>query len=130
MPNREDTLAYEDIRVLILEDNPADKELMEFELQKAGFVYRSKHVENKKSYVKALREFCPDIILSDHDLPSFSGTEALQIRKEICPDTSFILVTGAIGEERAIEILTGGGNRLCLEEKPLQTCSSHHPCLT
>jgi PAS domain S-box-containing protein len=107
---------YDDIRILILEDNLADKELMEFELRQEGFIFHSKHVQNKKDYIKALRKYCPDIILSDHDLPDFSGTEALQIRKEISPETPFILVTGAIGEERAIEILTGGATDYVLKK--------------
>jgi len=83
------------IRVLILEDNPADAELIKYELRQAGFVFISKHVEDKKSYIKALKEFRPDIILSDYELPSMNGWEALQIRKELCPETPFILVTGA-----------------------------------
>ena len=98
---------YEDIRILILEDNPADAELLENELLEAGFIFKSQLVKNKQSYVKALREFYPDIILSDYDLPGFSGVEALRIRKDMSPEAPFILVTGAVGEERAIEILTG-----------------------
>ena len=111
-----DKKPYEDIRILILEDNPVDAELVENELREAGFVFNSQLVENKQSYVKALREFYPDIILSDYDLPGFSGVEALRIRKDMCPETPFILVTGAVGEERAIEILTGGATDYVLKK--------------
>ncbi len=111
-----DKKPYEDIRILLLEDNPVDAELVENELREAGFVFNSKLVENKQSYIKALQKFYPDIILSDYDLPSFSGAEALQIRKEMCPEIPFILVTGAVGEERAIEILTGGATDYVLKK--------------
>ncbi len=111
-----DKKPYEDIRILLLEDNPVDAELVENELREAGFVFNSKLVENKQSYIKALQNFYPDIILSDYDLPSFSGAEALQIRKEMCPEIPFILVTGAVGEERAIEILTGGATDYVLKK--------------
>ncbi len=106
---------YEDIRILILEDNPVDAELLEYELRGAGLVFTARHVGDKISYLNALREFCPDVILSDYDLPAFSGAKALKIRKEICPETPFILVTGAIGEERAIEVLTGGATDYVLK---------------
>ena len=103
------------LRVLILEDNPADAELLAYELQDAGFVFTSRHVDNKKSFIKAIKELCPDIILSDYELPTINGGEALQIRKDLCPDVPFILVTGAVGEERAIEILTGGATDYVLK---------------
>ncbi len=103
------------LRVLILEDNPADAELLAYELQKAGFVFTSRHVDNKKSFIKAIKELCPDIILSDYELPTINGWEALQIRKDLCPDVPFILVTGAVGEERAIEMLTGGATDYVLK---------------
>ncbi len=109
-------MPFENIRVLLLEDNPADKELLECHLREAGFVFNSKTVDSRKTYTKALREFHPDLILSDYDLPAFTGTEALQIRKKLCPETPFILVTGAIGEERAIEVLTGGATDYVLKK--------------
>jgi len=102
MADSETNTTIEDIRILFLEDNQTDAELMENELRCNGFIFRSKIVENKKSYIKALREFRPDIILSDYDLPAFSGAEALSLKKELSPGTPFILVTGAVGEERAI----------------------------
>lgn len=102
--------------ILLLEDNPADAELLEFKLQSSGFFFTLKHVEDKKSYIQALKDFYPDIILSDYELPSLTGWEALQIRKKLCPETPFILVTGAIGEERAIEVLTGGATDYVLKK--------------
>ncbi len=116
MADSESKALFKNVRILILEDNIADAEFLEQNLQNDGFVFISERVETKKSYIKALREFRPDIILSDYDLPNFSGSEALQIRKKISPDIPFILVTGAVGEERAIEILTGGATDYVLKK--------------
>lgn len=97
-----------EIHILILEDNPADAELEEHELRKAGLAFISRVVDTREAFLKALEEFSPDIILSDYDLPTFDGIAALRITKEKCPDVPFILVTGKLGEEFAIEKLKEG----------------------
>src|SRR5512137_399645 len=95
-------------RILIVEDQPADAELAEYTLRSAGIEFRSKVVETEQEYRDALKQFSPDIIISDYDLPQFNGAMAQKIAREMCPDLPFILFTGAMGEERAIEILTAG----------------------
>ena len=115
MSDSEKNTISEQIRVLILEDNYADAELIKNELRGVGIPFTSRVVSDKASYIKAIQKFRPDIILSDYVIPSFSGSEALQIRNQICPDLPFILVTGAIGEEQAIEILTGGATDFVLK---------------
>jgi len=97
-----------EIRILILEDSPADVELQEHELRKAGLVFFSKVVDTREAFLKEIDEFFPDLILSDYALPSFNGLAALRIAKEKCPDVPFILVTGKLGEEFAIENLNKG----------------------
>ena len=106
---------FEDLRILFLEAKPADRKRLEYELKTAGYDYSARAVDSRTAYTKALREFRPDIILSAYDLPSFTGAEALKIKKTLCPDTPFILITGAIGEERAIEVLTGGATDYILK---------------
>jgi len=96
------------IRVIILEDNPNDADLIQFELEEAGIVFTADVVMDKKDYLHALENDSPDIILSDYDLPTYTGALALAEAKQKCPDVPFILVTGAVREERAIEILTSG----------------------
>src|SRR5512145_64465 len=96
------------LSILILEDSPADVELVQFELENAGLSYTAKVVETEEDFVRALDEYHPDIILSDYDLPRYTGALALAEAKKRCPDVPFILVSGAIGEDRAIEILTQG----------------------
>jgi len=97
------------LRILILEDRPTDAELIEFELQDAGFKFTSLKVENEADYVKALQDFFPDVIVSDYDLPQYNGALALAEAKTRCPDVPFILVTGAVGEDLAIDTLFRGG---------------------
>ena len=92
----------ESLRFLILEDNPADVELVRFELEEAGFVFTLKAVTTEKDFVHALQEFCPDLILSDYDLPQYNGALALAEARKTCPDAPFILVTGAVSEDRTI----------------------------
>jgi len=98
----------ETLRILILEDNPADADLVQFELEEAGIAFTAKVVMTEADFVRELQEFCPDLILSDYNLPQYNGALALAEAKRQCPDSPFILVTGAIGEDRAIEILTQG----------------------
>lgn len=96
------------IRIIILEDNPSDADLVQFELEEAGIAFAAKVVMTEKDYIHALQNYAPDIILSDYDLPTYTGALALTEAKKQCPDIPFILVTGAVSEERAIEILTSG----------------------
>jgi PAS domain S-box-containing protein len=107
----------ESLRILILEDNPTDAELVQFELQEAGLVFTAKVVMTKNDFIQELQTFSPDIILSDYDLSEYNGTLALAEARKTCPDTPFILVTGAVGEDRAIEILTQGAKDYVLKSR-------------
>ena len=107
----------ESLRLLILEDNPADAELIQFELQEAGLAFCSEVVKAEDDFVRELQEFSPDLILSDYDLPKYDGSLALAEAKRKRPDTPFILVTGAVSEDRAIEILTQGAKDYVLKNR-------------
>jgi diguanylate cyclase (GGDEF)-like protein/PAS domain S-box-containing protein len=104
-----------ELRILMLEDSSADAGLEEYELRKAGLVFTLKIVDTEETFVRHLDEFLPDIILSDYDLPTFHGLAALRIAKEKCPDVPFILVTGKLGEEFAIEKLKEGATDYVLK---------------
>jgi DNA-binding NtrC family response regulator len=93
---------HKKIRILILEDRATDADLMEFELMEAGFDFVSKRTKNEEEYLKALKEFSPDLILSDYDLPQYSGALALAAAKVRLPNVPFILVTGELNEEPAM----------------------------
>ena len=107
----------ESLRILILEDNPADAELIQFELHEAGLTFTSNVVKAEKEYIQAIQDYCPDLILSDYDLPTYNGALALAEAKRRCPETPFILVTGAVTEDRAIEILTQGAKDYVLKSR-------------
>ena len=103
------------LNVLIVEDVPTDAELMEYELQNAGMAFFAQRVETKEAYIAALSTFLPDIILSDYSLPTFDGITALQLTLERAPDTPFIFVSGALGEELAIDLLKKGATDYVLK---------------
>ena len=107
------------IKILLLEDIPADAELELRELLKAGILFESRVVVDRESFQKTLGEFQPHVILSDYSFPSgFNGLIALSIAREAAPDTPFIFVSGTIGEERAIESLKMGATDYILKSRP------------
>ena len=105
------------LRILILEDVPTDAELMIEELADAGMTFVSKRVATKASFVNAIADFSPNIILSDYSLPSFDGLAALKIAREKCPDIPFVFVSGALGEEMAIDLLKKGATDYVLKNR-------------
>jgi PAS domain S-box-containing protein len=105
------------LRVLILEDLPSDAELMVYELRQAGIDHSSRRVSNREHFVAALEEDCPDIILSDFHLPGFDGLEALALAQATCSDTPFIFVSGAMGEEVAIDAVKRGATDYVLKDR-------------
>lgn len=106
-----------EIRVLMVEDSPEDAELITRELRKGGFNLVAERVDTKGDFERALPDFEPDIILSDYHMPSFDGISALAIAVIEAPDVPFIFVSGAIGEELAIETLKGGATDYVYKDK-------------
>jgi PAS domain S-box-containing protein len=104
------------LRVLLLEDNPTDAELVLRELRRAKLTFTSRLVEGKREFSKALAEFQPQVILSDFKLPRFDGLAALEMTRLRAPDIPFIFVSGSIGEEKAIETLAQGAADYVLKD--------------
>ncbi|MEZ7500546.1 PAS domain S-box protein [Flavobacterium sp. Arc3] len=103
-------------KILILEHDDTDIELIQHELKKGGVNYTPKIVRTGNEYEKALHDFKPDIILSNYILPSFGGIIAFELKEKLAPQTPFIFVTESIGEEKAIELIKNGVTDLVLKE--------------
>src|ERR1043165_8293913 len=85
------------LRVLHVEDNPHDRELIQGLLEAEGLVAEIIAVQNRNEFILALETKTFDVILSDQSLPSFDGTTALRMAREKCPEVPFIFVTGSMG---------------------------------
>ncbi len=96
------------VRILLLEDSNTDAELVEVELRRAGLDCLIRRAIIRGDFERALREFHPDIIIADHQLPQFSGIAALHLVRQDTPDVPFILVTGSLDEETAVEYMKAG----------------------
>ncbi|MGA2090143.1 MAG: PAS domain S-box protein [Endomicrobiales bacterium] len=96
------------LRILIVEDNPADTELITEQLSDEGFSFEYKNVFKESDFRKELENFKPDVILSDYALPQFDGKEALLIAREKYPLIPFIIVSGFLEDDSAIQILKEG----------------------
>lgn len=105
------------IKILIVEHNQTDIELIQHELKKSGINYISETVQTKNEYEKALHDFKPDIILSNYTFPNFDGATAFKLKKKVAPETPFIFVTKSIGEEKAVELIKNGVTDFVLKER-------------
>jgi diguanylate cyclase (GGDEF)-like protein len=97
-----------EVRVLMVEDMVAEAELVMHQLRRAGIQGNFRRVARESDLRDALRQFRPDIVLSDFTMPGFDGMSALKIVREAAPDVPFMFVSGTIGEELAIEALRQG----------------------
>jgi signal transduction histidine kinase len=98
------------LRVLQVEDAPDDAELVLIELERAGYKIESRRVATPDEYLEALETEEWDVVLSDFAMPYFSGKAALDILKEQELDIPFIIVSGSLGEEVAVEVMKAGAH--------------------
>jgi PAS domain S-box-containing protein len=105
------------VRILLLEDNDADAALTEVALRKAGLDFTARRVETHRDFERTLREFHPDLIVADHQLPEFSGVAALELARKLAPGTPFILLTGSLDEETAVEYMKAGAADYILKDR-------------
>src|SRR6267143_1576690 len=96
------------VRVLMVEDVADDAALVERELRRAGIAGATRRVDSERGFREALQTFGPDIILTDHSLPTFGAADALRIALLEAPDTPVIVVTGSLDEETAAEYIKAG----------------------
>ena len=108
------------IKILILEHDPNDIALLQYQLKNSGLNYTSEIVQTREAYESAIFQFKPDIILSDFSLPSFDGLSAFRFLQQTDLEIPFIIVSGTIGEENAVELIKIGVTDYALKEKIYQ----------
>ncbi|MCJ7625569.1 MAG: PAS domain S-box protein [Anaerolineaceae bacterium] len=105
------------LQLLILEDDPLDAELEITALQEAGYKCRWERVETRDEFLARLDSADYDLILADYNLPTFDGLTALKLFLERDLNRPFILVSGELGEENAIESLKAGATDYVLKDR-------------
>lgn len=105
------------LNVLIVEDSEDDALLLTRKLTTSGYRITWKRVENAEALRRALADATWDIILCDYKLPSFSAPDALKILQEQVLDIPFIVVSGTIGEETAVEVMKAGAHDYLMKDR-------------
>ena len=98
------------LKLLIVEDFELDAELLLLELRRQGFAPDAERVQTREGLEDALTRGGWDLVVSDHNLPSFTSLDALTVVKRLAPDLPFIVVSGSIGEEYAVEAMRAGAS--------------------
>lgn len=106
----------EPLRVLIVEDSEADAELVLLELRRGGFEPQYQRVDTPTAMNSALTKQLWDIVISDYNMPKFSAPEALALLKQKNLDLPFIIVSGSIGEDLAVESVKNGAHDCIMKD--------------
>lgn len=104
------------LKILLLEDRPTDAELVIYELKRSGYQIKTQRVDTREAYRQAIQEPL-DIILADYSLPQFTAMQALRILQEANLDIPFIVITGTISEEAAVETMKQGAADYLLKDR-------------
>ena len=105
------------LRLLHLEDNPVDAELITATLMEGNIPCQSQLVDTRQAFVAALKEGRMDLILADYSIPGFDGMTALILARQHCPDVPFLFVSATIGEELAIDAMHQGATDYVLKQR-------------
>jgi len=104
------------LRILFVEDVPTDAELAQKQLQSEKFHFTSLVVETREDFLAALQEFCPDLVISDYAMPHFDGMQALELTLQHDPLLPFIVLTGSMNEETAVQCMKAGATDYVIKE--------------
>jgi len=118
------------LKILMLEDSEDDAGLVSLALERDDIPFEFKRVETKKDYVHSIDNFQPDVILSDHSLPQFNSIDALKIYNEKELEIPFILVTGSVSEEFAVNIIKQGADDYILKNNLTRLSSAIYSALS
>ncbi len=105
------------LNILLLEDSKPDAELIKQELKKENLHFVAKRVDTRKDFIREIKSFRPDIILSDYNLPQYDGMSALKDTLTLDPQIPFIIVTGSLSEEVAAECIKSGACDYVVKER-------------
>jgi PAS domain S-box-containing protein len=105
------------LKILCLEDVEDDAIIIREMLSAEGLIFQFDHVSTESEFMDKLKSEKFDIILSDYNLPGFSGIAALLLSKKICPDVPFICISGTIGEDLAVELMHLGASDYIIKDK-------------
>ena len=105
------------LRLLHLEDNPVDAELIAATLMEGGIACAPRRVEGRDTFIAALKDGQVDMILADYSLPGFDGISALELARKLCPHIPFIFVSATLGEELAIDTMHRGATDYILKQR-------------
>ncbi len=105
------------LRLLHLEDDPVDAELITATLMEGNIPCQSQLVDTRQAFVAALKEGRMDLILADYSIPGFDGMTALILARQHCPDVPFLFVSATIGEELAIDAMHQGATDYVLKQR-------------
>lgn len=105
------------IKILLLEDSHTDAEIIQRLLIKDKMSCEFRLAMDKNRFISALRDFSPDVILSDHSLPQFDSSDALSMARTMVPNIPFIMVTGTVSEEFAASIIKQGADDYILKDR-------------
>jgi len=110
-------MATKALQILMVEDNATDGELVKHELASAGLKFNFKRVETDDEFRHELRRHPPDVVLSDHGLPTFDALTALAIVRDRDPDGPFIFVTSSMGENEISNVFERGATDCVLKHR-------------
>lgn len=105
------------LRILLLEDRAADAMLEIRHLEKEGLQFVAKHVQSENEFLAQLHAFTPDIILADYALPSYTGLAALAATRRAGLEVPFILVSGTLAEDQAVDALHQGATDFVVKDR-------------
>ena len=105
------------LKILCLEDIEDDAIIIRELLSRDGLIFQFDHVSTENEFTDKLKSKNYDIILSDYNLPGYSGIAALLLSKKICPEVPFICISGTIGEDLAVELMHLGASDYIIKDK-------------
>src|ERR1035437_6861298 len=113
----DEKVAERPLRILHLEDSRKDAEIIRARLNDAGLSMQMDWAANKQEFTAFLQRGEYDLVLADYQLPNFDAPAALLLTKSLCPGIPFIAITGAVGEEEAVELIKLGATDYVLKDR-------------